>query len=98
MTITIQTADKEALAKVLNLLKTLGINSVNVQLEPSTASESYIKGDKSIDPTSLFGISTSGAIAQPCLCSSSCVHQAVLESWRIQRACCLRVSATIASM
>ncbi|KGE86410.1 hypothetical protein [Phaeodactylibacter xiamenensis] len=56
MTITIQTADKEALAKVLNLLKTLGINSVNVQLEPSTASESYIKGDKSIDPTSLFGI------------------------------------------
>jgi hypothetical protein len=32
MTITIQTADKEALAQVLNLLKTLGIDSVNVQL------------------------------------------------------------------
>lgn len=56
MTITIQTANKEALAEVLSLLNTLGIDNVNVQLEPSTVSPSYVRGDKSVDPTSLFGI------------------------------------------
>jgi hypothetical protein len=56
MTITIQTSGREELALVLGLLKSLGINSLKVQVEPSAAPESLVEGDKSLDPAPLFGI------------------------------------------
>lgn len=56
MTITIQTSGREDLALVLGLLKSLGINSIQVQVEPSAAPQSLVEGDKSLDPAPLFGM------------------------------------------
>ena len=54
MTITIQTSGREESALVLGLLKSLVINSIQVQ--PSAAPQSLVEGDKSLDPALLFGI------------------------------------------
>jgi hypothetical protein len=55
MRITIEIDSKSEMEKLSALLKTFNINAVNVTSADQTAM-TLIKGDKKIDPKSLFGI------------------------------------------
>lgn len=55
MRITIEIDSKSEMEKLSALLKTFKINTVNITSSDNTAAP-VIKGDKTIDPKSLFGI------------------------------------------
>jgi hypothetical protein len=56
MTITIQTSDLQEAEKLLLLLKSLNISSINIEKTSVTPPPTIAKGDKKINPRALFGI------------------------------------------
>lgn len=56
MKITIEITNYTELEKLLLLFKSLNLNSIQVVTTPATPIPTITKGDKSIDPTELFGI------------------------------------------
>lgn len=56
MRITIETGSVSEMEQILRLLKSLHIRSVQISAAPDEKHPVITKGDKSIDPTPLFGI------------------------------------------
>lgn len=56
MRITIEALDIQEVEKILFLLKSLNIRSIEVIPGPSRQGPSITKGDKKVDPHMLFGI------------------------------------------
>jgi hypothetical protein len=56
MTITIETSGIQEVEQLLKVLKSLNIKNIKVQASSGSPLPAITKGDKKVDPKSLFGI------------------------------------------